>query len=724
MWHFKRKKVPYVAQLIQTECGLCCITMILRYYGNYQTLNDLREYMEIGRDGLRLRHMGEMLEHLGFKAKAYKTTIQGLRQLPTPSILHWENNHYVVLEELSDKHMIVVDPAYGRRKIPLNEAEELYSGYVLSATPTEEFKPKKKKRNVWFDYTYLIFENKKKFLLISALTLSLYLMTLAMPVFIQFTIDRITNDALNIRSAANIVGIGSADRYLTLLLLSLACAFFASITFFSGKKQIDYQIIIDRSMSQKVIGHLLKLPYKFFDVRSYGDLVFRLSSLHIIRDIYSQRLINFFIDCGAILIILGYMVSKSLFLAAITFVIFIISGTAMVFARKFILEANQYEIVENSKMQSLQIEILYSILGIKIAGMEKEIYAKWEEQYDNVMQKNRKRSYFQNIHDTVTSLIKVIVPLLILMVGVNQFINKRLSLGEVIAFYSMSNIFFGTTVSIFQAWNNFLLAAQYLERVQDITNTEPEKVPEKPIKLDITGEIRMENVSFSYTQHSQEVLQNINLNIKSGQKIAIVGPSGSGKSTLSKILIGLYMPTKGKVFYDDINLDMLDKPYLRKQMGVVPQDISLLNKTIFDNIKMNKENINFEDIKRATQIANIYEEIESMPMKYYTLISDMGANLSGGQRQRIALARAIINNPKIILLDEATSSLDAINESKVSDYFKNNGCTRIVISHRLSTIIDSDMIYVMNDGKIIEQGNHDALIEKKGFYYTLYKAQL
>jgi ABC-type bacteriocin/lantibiotic exporter with double-glycine peptidase domain len=340
------------------------------------------------------------------------------------------------------------------------------------------------------------------------------------------------------------------------------------------------------------------------------------------------------------------------------------------------------------------------------------------------MQKNRKRSYFQNIHDTVTSLIKVIVPLLILMVGVNQFINKRLSLGEVIAFYSMSNIFFGTTVSIFQAWNNFLLAAQYLERVQDITNTEPEKVPEKPIKLDITGEIRMENVSFSYTQHSQEVLQNINLDIKSGQKIAIVGPSGSGKSTLSKILIGLYMPTKGKVFYDDINLDMLDKPYLRKQMGVVPQDISLLNKTIFDNIKMNKENIDFEDIKRATQIANIYEEIESMPMKYYTLISDMGANLSGGQRQRIALARAIINNPKIILLDEATSSLDAINESKVSDYFKSNGCTRVVISHRLSTIIDSDMIYVMNDGKIIEQGNHDALIEKKGFYYTLYKAQL
>lgn len=724
MWHFKRKKVPYVAQLIQTECGLCCITMILRYYGNYQTLNDLREYMEIGRDGLRLRHMGEMLEHLGFEAKAYKTTIQGLRQLPTPSILHWENNHFVVLEELNDKYMIVVDPAYGRRKIPLNEAEELYSGYVLSATPTEKFKHKKKKRNVWFDYTYLIFENKKKFLLISALTLSLYLMTLAMPVFIQFTIDRITNDALNIRSAAHIVGIGSADRYLTLLLLSLACAFFASITFFSGKKQIDYQIIIDRSMSQKVIGHLLKLPYKFFDVRSYGDLVFRLSSLHIIRDIYSQRLINFFIDCGAILIILGYMVSKSLFLAAITFVIFIISGIAMVFARKFILEANQYEIVENSKMQSLQIEILYSILGIKIAGMEKEIYAKWEEQYDNVMQKNRKRSYFQNIHDTVTSLIKVIVPLLILMVGVNQFINKRLSLGEVIAFYSMSNIFFGTTVSIFQAWNNFLLAAQYLERVQDITNTEPEKIPEKPIKLDITGEIRMENVSFSYTQHSQEVLQNINLDIKSGQKIAIVGPSGSGKSTLSKILIGLYMPTKGKVFYDDINLDMLDKPYLRKQMGVVPQDISLLNKTIFDNIKMNKENIDFEDIKRATQIANIYEEIESMPMKYYTLISDMGANLSGGQRQRIALARAIINNPKIILLDEATSSLDAINESKVSDYFKSNGCTRVVISHRLSTIIDSDMIYVMNDGKIIEQGNHDALIEKKGFYYTLYKAQL
>jgi len=242
--------------------------------------------------------------------------------------------------------------------------------------------------------------------------------------------------------------------------------------------------------------------------------------------------------------------------------------------------------------------------------------------------------------------------------------------------------------------------------------------------LDITGKIRMENVCFSYTKHSQEVLYNINLNIESGQKVAIVGPSGSGKSTLSKILIGLYTPTKGNIFYDDVSIDSLDKAHLRKQLGIVPQDISLLNKSIFENIKMNKENIDIDDVKKAAKVANINEEIEAMPMNYHTLISDMGTNLSGGQRQRIALARAIISNPKVILLDEATSSLDALNEANVSNYFRYNGCTRIVISHRLSTIIDSDMIYVMMDGRIAEQGNHNSLIAKKGFYYKLYKTQI
>ena len=213
------------------------------------------------------------------------------------------------------------------------------------------------------------------------------------------------------------------------------------------------------------------------------------------------------------------------------------------------------------------------------------------------------------------------------------------------------------------------------------------------------------------------------MHIKQGQKVAIVGSSGSGKSTLSKILLGLYEPTSGEILYDGINFKELNKQNVRRQLGVVPQDISLFNKSIYENIKMNKPDVTLEDVKKAAQIAQIADEIEAMPMGYYTLVSDMGLNLSGGQRQRIALARAILNNPQIIILDEATSSLDSVNEKKVSNYFKDIGCTRIVIAHRLSTIIDSDVIYVMDKGKIIESGTHKELMILNGSYANLYRAR-
>ncbi|NOV82731.1 ABC-type bacteriocin/lantibiotic exporter with double-glycine peptidase domain [Clostridium saccharobutylicum] len=232
----------------------------------------------------------------------------------------------------------------------------------------------------------------------------------------------------------------------------------------------------------------------------------------------------------------------------------------------------------------------------------------------------------------------------------------------------------------------------------------------------------MENVSFAYSSKSEKVIKNVSLNIERGQKVAIVGKSGSGKSTLAKLLVGLYSPTGGDILFDKIPLNKLDKKYLRRQLGIVPQDVSLFNKSIYENISMGRNDIDMDKIKKACEITQIAEEIESMPMGYHTIISEMGMNLSGGQRQRIVLARAILNEPKILILDEATSSLDYINEKQVSDYFKNIGCTRIVIAHRLSTIIDSDMIIVLDNGEILDYGSHMELLKRKGQYFKLYQA--
>lgn len=708
-----KRNVPYVAQLQQTECGLCCVAMILRYYKSYQSINDLREYFEAGRDGLRMKQLGSLLEQLGFTVSAYKTDAYGLNSIGTPSILFWEESHFVVLESINQSYAVIVDPAFGRRKIILEEMKKNFSAFAIYAKPNDKFIPAKGRKNALFSYINILISNKKNFIKLAFISIVTFILTLCIPVLVQNIIDGIS-----------IPGYKLGVSQIVLLSLGLLTFIYSISGFYKGKKQIDFQILLDKTASFRLFRHLLNVPYKFFEVRSIGDILFRLSSLHMIRDLLSERLISFMTDSGAIVIIFFYMFYKSTFLSLVALCLFIINGIVIIRTRKYVLEANQQEIVENSKMQSLQVESLSSILALKIAGMEDDICNKWEEQYDNVLSRFKKRGNIQNIQNTVISTIQILAPLIVLLVGVTRYALREISLGDVIAFYTMSSMFFSYSVSILNSWNNFLLASQYLDRIQDINDAETEKESDNAIKLDLEGNVRLDHVSFSYTKHSKEVLKDISLEISKGQKVAFVGKSGSGKSTLSKILLGIYNSNSGKIYYDNTDLETLNKKYLRRQIGVVPQDISLLNKSIYENIKMNKNQIGPEEVKAAAITAQIAYEIEKMPMKYHTLVSDLGMNLSGGQRQRVALARAIVNNPRIILLDEATSSLDAINESRVSEHFKRIGCTRIVISHRLSTIIDADVIFVMDNGRIVERGTHNELIQRGGLYYELYQHQI
>lgn len=263
----------------------------------------------------------------------------------------------------------------------------------------------------------------------------------------------------------------------------------------------------------------------------------------------------------------------------------------------------------------------------------------------------------------------------------------------------------------------------YLQRINDVLEAPVEKTPKNSIKpKELTGNIKLENVSFSYTQYSKPVLKHISVEIKAGQKVAIVGPSGSGKSTLARMLLGLYEPTAGKIFYDGINLFDLDKQWLRRNIGVVPQDATLFNKSILHNISVYDKNPSMDKVVKVAKIAQIHDEIMEMPMGYHTPVSEMSMNISGGQKQRIMLARALLQSPSILLLDEATSSLDNLNEKVIEQHLNELKCTRIVIAHRLSTIKDADLILVLKDGEIQEMGNHLQLIRNQGFYTKLYNS--
>ncbi|OPX45180.1 alpha-hemolysin translocation ATP-binding protein HlyB [Ruminiclostridium hungatei] len=705
------RKVPYIEQMQQTECGLCCIAMILKYYKSNESLGNIRDELEVGRDGLKLAHMERFFLLKGIETNILEMDSEELLQVKLPAIILWDKEQYVVLESINRQQAVIVDPAYGKIKKTFEEFREEYLNVVMTVTPTEKFAPVRKKHWIWGSLLKRVGQRKEVFLRTAVISVITFGLQLILPILIESMID-LTSQKNNQMQV----------KYCVYFVLGTVL-FFGVMSFIRQKSVIDLQMEVDRHLTKGTFTKLMKLPYKYFESRANGDLLFRLNSLNIIRDLISQHIITGVIQLGYAIVIIGYLLDKSVILTVTTISIFAANGLFILVMRPRILEANQNQIIENTKLQAIQTETIYSIFGVKASGMEADVECNWNDKYQRSMRAYRKKNIILNVYQTIISVFQTIGPFFVLLLGLKLCIEGKMTIGGVIASYSLAGIFIATSVSLFNLWNNFNLATFYLERINDITEAKEEEKPENPINITITGDIEFKNVYFAYTNTSDYVIKDLSFKIEKGKKAAIVGTSGSGKSTLIKLLLGLYQPTKGEIYYDGVKLSHIDKTLLRKQIGVVPQDMSLFNKTILDNIVLNSENVDMELIKTAAGIACISGEIEDMPMKYNTLVSDMGMNLSGGQRQRIVLARAVVNNPKLVLLDEATSSLDNINERKVSQYFKKNGSTRIVVAHRMSTIIDADKILVLDDGHLAEFGTHEELLGEKGIYADLYNSK-
>ncbi|MCB2356542.1 peptidase domain-containing ABC transporter [Clostridium estertheticum] len=706
-----KRHVPIIKQLTQTECGLCCCVMILRYYKSNESLKELQDYMDVGRDGLSISQIKNLFELKGFKGRIFKVEkAEALCSITKPFIAYWKKSHYVVVEKFKKNKFYIKDPAEGTKVISLEEFEKDFSNIIIVAEVTENYKPQKKKKyKPWKDAFASLLEHKLLIFQLLPLLIVTYILTLQIPILIQKIVDK------------TMVSTNMSYLNIFLLVIFIAIGLFLVSTLVKGVKLISLNIILGRSLEADTYKHLLKLNYKFFEMRSTGDLLFRLSSTSAVKELLSSQIISGILDIGTIIVIFVYMLKQSVLLTFAALVVFILNLIFMLIVQPIFTQAMNDELTEKSKSQALQVEALYSISSIKIACIEDDVYAIWKDCYERVIKMVKKRMNINNYSGSITSTIQQFVPIIILIIGISEYFKGIMSIGEVIAFETIVSTFFALSTSIFNNYTQYLLASEYLERVTDIWYSKEDEEGENIVEKKISGCIKLDNISFSYSKNSPKVLKNISLDIEAGKKIAFVGASGSGKSTLSKIIIGLYESTEGELLYDNIPFKMYNKKKLCSQMGIVPQDAMLFNKSIYDNIVMNKKNLSLEEVKKVAKIARIDEEIELMPMAYNTIVSEMGMNLSGGQRQRILLARALINKPKILVLDEATSSLDNINEEAISEYLSKQGCTRIIISHRLSTIIDSDIIYVFSEGEIVESDTHYNLMKKKqGIYCKLY----
>lgn len=703
------RKVPYIQQMRQTECGLCCVAMILQYYKSYEGIRGIRSSLEVGRDGLKISLLSNYLKQRGMETKVYQADALNIRQMPLPAIIYWKNEHFVVLEKMDCKSFSIVDPAVGRRSVSTEEFLKCYSNIIMVTQPTSSFTPVTQKRNIWKEVFHNIKVKKSLYAKLIAASSCLYALQILIPITIQQLTENITS------------GTGKLINGNTFYYVLGMTAVLALITFYRGIKVIDLQIDIDEHISKGTFKRMMRLPFKFFETRSNGDLLFRLNCLPVIRDIISEKLIQGILQFGLMIIMLTFMVSKSLLLTGIAVLFLLLNIIFINKMKPALMAVNQNELVEETRLQGVQVEAIYSAFGIKIAGMENDILNNWDERYSRAVSAYKKKSFVNNLNDAVLQTLQMIAPLIILAVAIFQSMVGSITIGEAIALYTLATSLFANGMSVFNVYNAFVLATSYLERISDIMDAEVEEMPDDPVSIELSGRLRLSDLKFAYTQNSEYVLKNINLEINRGEKVAIVGASGSGKSTLTKIILGLYPPTAGSVSFDGVDINDMDKYKLRRQIGIVPQDMSLFNKSIFDNICTNRI-VSDDDVYEVAKIAQIDDEIIDMPMGYQTIVSDMGMNLSGGQRQRIILARALLNKPEVMILDEATSALDTLNEAKVSNYLHSIGCTRLIIAHRLSTIVDADRIVVLDKGEITEMGRHKELLSQNGIYSRLYRA--
>ncbi|NEW78617.1 MAG: peptidase domain-containing ABC transporter [Gelidibacter sp.] len=730
--------MTFTPQHDQMDCGPACLSMITSFYGKHYSLQYLRDNSFITREGVSLLGITEAAQKIGFETLSAKLTAEKLieEKETLPCIIHWNQNHFVVLKKVVRLNWFmpfgevrwgfhIADPAHGFITLSEENFKRAWlsdddKGVALFLDPTEEFykgkPPIEEKLTLKYIFGYLIPYKKQLSIMFFLLLLGSGL-TLIFPFLTQNLIDKGVNAKnLNIIS---IILLAQLAVYLGTLSIDIIRNW---LMLHVGTK-ISITIISD------FLKKILQLPLKFFDTKMMGDFNQRIQDNERIEHfLTSQSLITFFsiITFSVFFGVLWYY-DFNILLVYLSLTVFSISWSFYWLKRRKILDYFKFQI--RSQNQESIYEIINGVTEMKLNQFEDFKREEWETIQQKLFKINIRILKLDQFQLSGFEFLNQIKNILVTFLAATLVVKGKMTLGELLAIsyiIGQLNSPVNQLVSFFRSLQDAKLS---LARLNEVQNHPTEEQPSNQTLLSF-GEglgVRFQNLSFQYEgPKSPYVLKDINFTIPEGKITAIVGASGSGKTTLMKLLLKFYEPTNGEIFYDIDNILQLSPKDLRKNCGVVMQDGFIFSDTIERNIATGDENINREKLKKAVEIANIGDFINSLPLKFNSKIGDSGNNISGGQKQRILIARAVYKNPHYIFFDEATSSLDAENEKIIHDnlqeFFK--GKTVLIIAHRLSTVKNADQIIVLKDGQIVEKGCHQELVSKKADYYNLVKNQL
>lgn len=713
-----RVKVPTILQMEATECGAASLAMILAHYDLWIPLEKLRQECGVNRDGSKASCVLRAAKNRNCKANGYKLKVDDLLGLvpenPFPMIIHWEFNHFVVLEGIKNGIAYLNDPAMGRRTVPIDEFRTSYTGVALMIEPGEGFKKEGHRYNVFKDIAAKLKKDKWAVTFILILEFCAIIPGLASPIMSQIFLDDILT--------------GKHRDWMTNFCLAMTVSFIVSgvMTFLRAVILTKWQTKLTLSDSSSYFWHLLRLPMAFFHQRYAAEVAGRVGFNQSIAGVLSgpaaTAVLDLLVAIFYLLLLLQYNVTLTLIGVAFSSV-----GIIMFFAMRRHLTDLQMKIQQDSgKAYGVAMNGLRMIETIKANGDESDFFTKWAGYQTKVLKSSQDTALWSMSVNLLPTLLGGINGALIMTFGGFSIMDGAMTAGMFMAFQSLMGSFQAPVGALVGLGSTLQTTEMQMQRLNDVRRYEvdslnfPADDAQRTYSRDrLSGDLILQDINFGYSPLEKPLLSNFNLHMKPGGWVAVVGASGSGKSTLAKIVTGLYQEWSGTVAFDGTDRRKLPRTVILNSVSAVDQDIFLITGTVAENIALFDSSIPRSDIIEAAKDACIHDDILKLDDGYDAQVSEGGLNFSGGQRQRLEIARALATNPSLLVLDEATSALDPITEKIVLENIRHRGCSCLIVAHRLSTIRDCDEIIVLSRGQVVERGTHREMIQHNGAYRHL-----
>ncbi len=725
-------KTTIILQHDEKDCGAACLAMIAQYHGLRLSLAKCRQLVGVDNYGASMHGMVQGGEKIHLHTEALEGDFSELTEdlakkeisfpfvarIITPTMLE----HYIVVFGFHGDKVIVGDPAMGKKKYPMEMFRDLWSGHILTFVPTEEFRKGNEAKGQMQRYLRLVGTQKKQIAVIVGISLLVSLISLTGASVFEYIVSNVLYPDTRTTGLAQILAALFSNIDALCIAVILLYIFQGGIQILRSYLLASMSRQMDKKLTMDVFRHLIHLPLSFFGTRKSGEIMSRFSDTSSIREALSGTVLTLIIDSCMAIFFGTYLASISVPLFLISLAIMFCYLVVVFSFRTSIRSINQDSMESDAQMTSYLKESIDGIETVKAFGREEHVAGKTETLFSRMLNLFVKGSVVYSLKDALVGIIASVGVVVLLWSGQKLCTEGIISLGSMVTFYIVLDYFISPLQNLIELQPTIQTALVAADRLNDILEVTPELSEEKPDQaVRLNGDIEFKDVTFCYG-YRRAILEDFSAKIPQGSKVAVVGESGSGKSTLMKLLMAFYRPESGQITVDGRNLVDYAPQAVRNRIAYVSQDVFFFSDTIRNNLTMGDPSVTEEELRRACAMAKADVFVEELPGKYDTVLSENASNLSGGQKQRLALARAFLQNPDILILDEATSNLDTVTEQGIKDTVF--GCTgettTFIIAHRLNTIISCDRILVMKDGKIVEDGTYEELMAAGGMFRRLW----